>query len=324
MLNFNRGSDRPPDLADPRNAGKPALRPAAVYEPPGSVPSPSPVSSTVRARSGSGAPHRDGHLGRPSRARTRARRRPRTSRHGARDRQRRPRRRQHRSSGVEISGLRSLLSRGMSRHRHSKEMQIAQPGTLKGKAEIDVAEVHGEFTGEITARTRPSSMELAEFGNDSAMAASIVADGGIDQRRHEVDRRRVALRPRATPPRGITQGRHSAASARTAGAEFGSYSGVCRSMPVARARHADAGPATRAVQFALNVTRRTFLSYSASVAIVISLPSAANTRPPLPRQTLRSYWHGPISGCLRHMASTFGAYSMAVWTVALPVPVTHT
>ena len=84
------------------------------------------------------------------------------------------------------------------------------------------------------------------------------------------------------------------------------------------------GSGNAGVQFALNVTRRTFLSYSASVAIVISLPSAAYTRPPLPRQTLRSYWHGPISGCLRHRASTFGSYSMAVWTVALPVPVTHT
>ena len=59
MLNFNRGSDRPADLPDPRNAGKPALRPAAVYEPPGSVPSP----PTVRALLPDPAPHRDGHPG---------------------------------------------------------------------------------------------------------------------------------------------------------------------------------------------------------------------------------------------------------------------
>src|SRR5205823_9493871 len=67
-----------------------------------------------------------------------------------------------------------------------------------------------------------------------------------------------------------------------------------------------------ALQFARKRTRITFLSYSASVAIVISAPSAAKTRPPLARQLLRSYWHGPISGCLLQSAATFGANAIAV------------
>ena len=94
--------------------------------------------------------------------------------------------------------------------------------------------------------------------------------------------------------------------------------------PPRRGRIRGAGPRTHAgfdtSQFALNVTRRTFLSYSASVASVISLPSAANTRPPFRRHALRSYWQGPISGCLRQSASTFSEYSMAVFTGAAAGP----
>src|SRR5437762_9773158 len=56
----------------------------------------------------------------------------------------------------------------------------------------------------------------------------------------------------------------------------------------------------------------TFLSYSASVSFVISTLFAANTRPPLRRQISRSYWHGPISGCLRHISPTFGENSIVV------------
>jgi cytoskeletal protein CcmA (bactofilin family) len=37
---------------------------------------------------------------------------------------------------------------------HSHGMQIAKPGTLQGTALIDIAEVYGEFSGELTARTR--------------------------------------------------------------------------------------------------------------------------------------------------------------------------
>jgi hypothetical protein len=77
-------------------------------------------------------------------------------------------------------------------------------------------------------------------------------------------------------------------------------------------------------QFDFSLIRMTFLSYSASVARVISLPPAANTRPPLRRHAFRSYWQGPISGCLTHMAATFGENSMTIcwrWPAA---SVTHT
>src|SRR5436190_6689721 len=58
--------------------------------------------------------------------------------------------------------------------------------------------------------------------------------------------------------------------------------------------------------------------------MVISAPSAAKTRPPLARQLFRSYWHGPISGCLRHSAATLGANSIAVCCCLLFVSITQT
>src|SRR5438270_13958289 len=58
--------------------------------------------------------------------------------------------------------------------------------------------------------------------------------------------------------------------------------------------------------------------------MVISLPSAANTRPPLLRHAFRSYWQGPISGCLRQRPATFGENSMTVCCRWPAASVTHT
>src|SRR4051794_30522141 len=65
----------------------------------------------------------------------------------------------------------------------------------------------------------------------------------------------------------------------------------------------------------------TFLSYSASICRVISLPDASNTCPPLARQASRSYWHTPISGWRAHNCFTRGSYSIAVccnWPLTAP------
>jgi cytoskeletal protein CcmA (bactofilin family) len=57
--------------------------------------------------------------------------------------------------GVEISDCDVLHIEGQVEATvHSKAMQIAKPGTLRGTALIDVAEIHGEFSGELTARLR--------------------------------------------------------------------------------------------------------------------------------------------------------------------------
>lgn len=77
-------------------------------------------------------------------------------------------------------------------------------------------------------------------------------------------------------------------------------------------------------QSARKRTRITFLSYSASVARVISTLSAVKTRPPLRRQTSRSYWQGPISGCVRQSAATFGANAIAVCRTSASTKLTQT
>src|SRR5204863_1001670 len=57
--------------------------------------------------------------------------------------------------GVEISDCDVLVVEGeVEATVNSKAMQIAQPGTLKGHVTIDVAEVYGDFSGELTARAK--------------------------------------------------------------------------------------------------------------------------------------------------------------------------
>ncbi|MET0733718.1 MAG: polymer-forming cytoskeletal protein, partial [Casimicrobiaceae bacterium] len=57
--------------------------------------------------------------------------------------------------GVEISDCDVLVVEGeVEATVNSKAMQIAKPGTLKGHVAIDIAEIFGEFSGELTARTK--------------------------------------------------------------------------------------------------------------------------------------------------------------------------
>ena len=57
-------------------------------------------------------------------------------------------------------------------------MQIAKPGTLQGTALIDVAEIHGEFTGELTARTRLVVHGTGRVSGTIRYGRLIVEDGG--------------------------------------------------------------------------------------------------------------------------------------------------
>jgi cytoskeletal protein CcmA (bactofilin family) len=57
-------------------------------------------------------------------------------------------------------------------------MEIAKPGTLKGNAQIDVAEVHGEFVGELTARHRLVVHGTGRVSGTIRYGKLIVAEGG--------------------------------------------------------------------------------------------------------------------------------------------------
>ena len=81
--------------------------------------------------------------------------------------------------GVEITDCDSLVIEGQVEATvHSKAMEIAKPGTLKGNAQIDVAEVHGEFVGELTARTRLVVHGTGRVTGTIRYGKLIVAEGG--------------------------------------------------------------------------------------------------------------------------------------------------
>ena len=81
--------------------------------------------------------------------------------------------------GVEISDCDVLVIEGqVDATVHSELMQIARPGTLHGTALIDVAEIHGEFAGELTARTRLVVHGTGRVSGTIRYGKLIVAEGG--------------------------------------------------------------------------------------------------------------------------------------------------
>ncbi|MCC7326251.1 MAG: polymer-forming cytoskeletal protein [Burkholderiales bacterium] len=81
--------------------------------------------------------------------------------------------------GVEISDCDTLVIEGhVDATVNSKAMEIAKPGTLKGNAQIDVAEIHGVFEGELTARTRLTVHATGRVSGTIRYGTLIVAEGG--------------------------------------------------------------------------------------------------------------------------------------------------
>ncbi len=57
--------------------------------------------------------------------------------------------------GVEITDCDTLLVEGLvEATMDSRVMQIAEQGAFKGTAEIDIAEIHGSFDGDLTVRQK--------------------------------------------------------------------------------------------------------------------------------------------------------------------------
>lgn len=81
--------------------------------------------------------------------------------------------------GVEISNCDVLVIEGnVEATINSKVMEISQPGRLNGTAIIDVAEVHGEFSGELTARTRLVVHATGRVTGTIHYGKLVVAEGG--------------------------------------------------------------------------------------------------------------------------------------------------
>ena len=81
--------------------------------------------------------------------------------------------------GVESSACDVLIVEGqVEAPVNSKAMQIAKPGTLKGVAVIDVAEIDGEFSGELTAHSKLIVRGTGRVSGKIRYGRLIVADGG--------------------------------------------------------------------------------------------------------------------------------------------------
>ena len=81
--------------------------------------------------------------------------------------------------GVEISDCEMVVVEGQVEASVSaKGMQIAKPGTLKGTATIDVAEIDGDFSGELTARIKLVVNGTGRVSGTIRYGSLIVAEGG--------------------------------------------------------------------------------------------------------------------------------------------------
>ena len=171
---FNRSTD-------PRDAGKPPLKPV-LYEPPTSSPRPS-SAPAARAAPPAAPPARESAPAPASAREPGAIAAP-----AAPSPTLEPADAQGsrlfigvniKLKGVEISDCDALVIQGQVEATvHSKVMQIDKPGTLKGTALIDVAEIHGEFSGELTARTRLVVHGTGRVSGTIRYGKLVVAEGG--------------------------------------------------------------------------------------------------------------------------------------------------
>ena len=205
MLNFDRNT-RPP--TNPKDAPKQGLKPA-LYEPPASNAASTSTSGTATRPStppgGTGsapapAPREPLRESSPSPAPT-TMSMPTMSGDGAESRLSiGPK---IKLKGVEISDCDVLVIEGhVEATVFSKTMEISEPGTLQGTALIDVAEIHGVFTGELTARTRLVVHGTGRVSGTIRYGKLVVEEGGElsgdIQRISERDTQQPQQRPAGT------------------------------------------------------------------------------------------------------------------------------
>jgi cytoskeletal protein CcmA (bactofilin family) len=202
MLNFDRGNRPGNAPANPKEAPKPGLKPA-LYDPPAN-PAPAtgsparPVSPPV-GMPPTAAPPRDVHSPTSS-APSAAPASPMTA--GINTESKLHVGVNIKLKGVEISDCDGLVIEGhVEATVNSKAMEIAEPGTLKGTALIDVAEIRGEFTGELTARTRLVVHGTGRVSGNIRYGKLVVEEGGeISGDLQRINERDAQAKPAAPAP----------------------------------------------------------------------------------------------------------------------------
>lgn len=100
--------------------------------------------------------------------------------------------------GVEISNCDVLVIEGnVEATINSKVMEIASPGRLNGTATIDVAEVHGDFTGELTVREKLVVHGSGRVTGTIRYGKLVVAEGGTIN--GELKQLEAPVKPAAAP-----------------------------------------------------------------------------------------------------------------------------
>lgn len=167
MLNFNR-RDR---IGEPAEPAKTALKPA-IYDPPAAGAQAAPAKAATPHAAEPQAP-RATQAAAPASA-------PAAKAQGADAPESRLFVGVHiKLKGVEICDCDAVVIEGhVEATVRSTALEIARPGTLNGTADIDVAEIHGEFVGELTARTRLVVHGTGRVSGTIRYGKLVVAEGG--------------------------------------------------------------------------------------------------------------------------------------------------
>jgi len=81
--------------------------------------------------------------------------------------------------GVEITDCDTLVVEGrVEATMDSRVIQIAECGAFKGSAEIDIAEIHGEFDGEITVRQKLVIYATGKVSGKIRYGKLVIEEGG--------------------------------------------------------------------------------------------------------------------------------------------------
>ncbi len=81
--------------------------------------------------------------------------------------------------GVEITDCDTLVVEGrVEATMNSRVIQIAESGAFKGSAEIDIAEIHGEFDGELTVRQKLVIFATGKVSGKVRYGKVVIEEGG--------------------------------------------------------------------------------------------------------------------------------------------------
>ena len=81
--------------------------------------------------------------------------------------------------GVEITDCDTLVVEGtVEATMDSRLMQIAQQGAFKGSADIDIAEIHGKFDGDLTVRDKLTIFATGRVTGKVRYGKVVIEEGG--------------------------------------------------------------------------------------------------------------------------------------------------